>query len=683
MSSSSLGFEYVNSGKPCPLCGGTSDCRRNVSGGIHCRRTSETSPPIGWHYAKHDAHGFGMFWPDDADDRRSGSGLVGGGGGTLGDSARRRDPLADKIERRRQIEAVAAEIGTPLTQSTFEQIASGRREMTPGERERLSITLGLPADVFDLLPVQYVEMDNGREAYVIPEVNGIGTVTGWGLRFADGDGAKLTYGPRGIIVPTGWECWDRGGPVFIPEGMSDTLALAAMGLSGLGRPSNMYGADILADILRSKGLQADISRAIIVLGENDRKADGTWPGRDGAEFTAKRLSELLGRPIWIGYPPALAKDVREYLRAYRASDGLPEIGRNFREDIENTATVVGAYADVVDAVNLTPPPIVAKHEPVEIVFNPSGLTPPSLTTPPPISSFAKVLAGQVDIIPEVEPKSDIPTCCPDPTPVLMRHDGRRLTRCVYFDCRRIECVYCGVIKRRMYANTVNIRLREWAATQRAQGEDAPKLWLSHPAEDQWAAIYRRLRRMGADYIRITTGVSSTGANALMVVSTERPNCADAVPVSVDEAIGKLKGAAGRCAGKESRRPFVASKAWKLITNEKKVPPQGWRRVEKLTTPRQVVLRLMAAHRVDYVPVTSRVALDDGLSMTFGWMGIEFSDGQCAAAGIGLDKLMMDLMAGEMLPDIDFSALGGGNGGGNVRDEWDGDDEREEFWRQSG
>lgn len=669
--SSSLGFSYVNSANPCPLCGGVSDCRRNLSGGVHCRRTSENAPPVGWHFSKHDSHGFGLFWPDDGDDRREGGGGGAGNGSGSGDSARRRDPLADKIRRKQLAEAAAAEIGSPIALPPFARISRDRRAMSAGERERLSLSLGLPGDIFDLLPVQYVEMDDGRPAHVIPEVNGVGAVTGWGLRFLDG--AKLTYGPRGIIAPMGWECWDRGGPVFIPEGMSDTLALSAMGLNALGRPSNMYGADLLAEILRGKGLQADATRAIIVLGENDRKADGSWPGRDGAEFTAKRLSDLLGRPVWIGYPPAIAKDVREYLRVFRNSAELPEIGRNFREDVENTATVVGAYADLID---LAPSPPKHVPVPVEIVFNPSGLTQPGV-----VDKFARVVTGRDEIVPTTPVTEEaIQGGCPNATPVLMRNDNKRLTRCSYFDCRRIECVYCGAIKRRMFARTVRVRLSEWETEQRVNGNDEPMLWLFCVPEHEWAATYRYLRRHKSDYIRIMIDFET-----LMVVATVRPKMVSASAamnvkeVTVSEATAKLTGAAGRCAGKESRRPFVASKAWKLITGDKKVPPQGWRRLEKLTTSRERALQVMATHRVEYVPVSSRVAINDGIEpSSFSYVGFEFSDAQCAAAGVDPERLMRDLVAGEILPEMDFSTLGGSD-----RDEWGGVDDHDDMWRQSG
>src|SRR5437879_2927341 len=92
---------------------------------------------------------------------------------------------------------------------------------------------------------------------------------------------------KGLTVPIGWQ--ERDGPVYLPEGPSDVLALTAMNLSAVGRPSNLGGIDHLVKLLR--GLPPE--RCIVVLGEFDQKANGKWPGRDGAVATANSLREKL------------------------------------------------------------------------------------------------------------------------------------------------------------------------------------------------------------------------------------------------------------------------------------------------------------------------------------------------------------------------------------------------------
>jgi hypothetical protein len=83
--------------------------------------------------------------------------------------------------------------------------------------------------------------------------------------------------------------------VFLVEGPTDTLALAACRLSVVGRPSNTGGVELLANLLGS----LDPSRMIVVVGENDRKPDGSWPGKEGAKRTAEELARKLNRPVQV------------------------------------------------------------------------------------------------------------------------------------------------------------------------------------------------------------------------------------------------------------------------------------------------------------------------------------------------------------------------------------------------
>jgi hypothetical protein len=91
---------------------------------------------------------------------------------------------------------------------------------------------------------------------------------------------------------------------MIPEGPSDVLALTAMGIAAIGRPSNTGGVEMLAQLLAD--LPAE--RAIVVLGEYDPKPDGKWPGRDGAVKVAEELAARLGRTVFWALPPGGIKD---------------------------------------------------------------------------------------------------------------------------------------------------------------------------------------------------------------------------------------------------------------------------------------------------------------------------------------------------------------------------------------
>ncbi|MGL6097037.1 MAG: hypothetical protein ACRC7O_14735, partial [Fimbriiglobus sp.] len=113
-------------------------------------------------------------------------------------------------------------------------------DLTPELQADLAGRLGLPVAALDALPLVgflgtveagTVEGDDELPAgpcYTFPEIDARGRVTGLNRRFADGR-KKLIYGHhRGLTVPAGWA--GRPGPVFLVEGASAVLALAACGV---------------------------------------------------------------------------------------------------------------------------------------------------------------------------------------------------------------------------------------------------------------------------------------------------------------------------------------------------------------------------------------------------------------------------------------------------------------------
>jgi len=112
--------------------------------------------------------------------------------------------------------------------------------------------------------------------------------------------------------------------------------MIAAGLPAVGRPSNVGGVDLLVSLLSSVP-----DREIVVVGENDRKSDGLWPGRDGAIQVARQLTVSLGRLVRYSMPPDDAKDVREWL--LRWSDvSWPDRGHLLAERLLATATAPDA-----------------------------------------------------------------------------------------------------------------------------------------------------------------------------------------------------------------------------------------------------------------------------------------------------------------------------------------------------
>jgi hypothetical protein len=198
---------------------------------------------------------------------------------------------------------------------------------------------------------------SGAWCWSFPERAAAGDVIGVNRRYLDGK--KKSMGRRGLTYADGW---DRGGPILLPEGGSDAAALLTMGLSVIGRPSNLGGVDMLAELLAA----VPHDRLIVVVAEDDRLKTGEprklpsdhpedcpgcgqcWPGRYGAERTAAGLSERLGRPVCWSLPPGGAKDAREWLLSHGAN------GHRFLSGLLNSIVTV----EPLDEPDWTSPPVV-------------------------------------------------------------------------------------------------------------------------------------------------------------------------------------------------------------------------------------------------------------------------------------------------------------------------------------
>jgi len=151
-------------------------------------------------------------------------------------------------------------------------------------------------------------------AYSCPERDEKGRIVGIALRSPSGEkgaGSKNKGSRRGLTYSKKWIA-ESDGLVFVVEGMTDVAAGMSAGFATVGRPSNTSGADYLALLLKE--------REVIVLGENDQKENGTWPGRDGAIAVAQKLADKWGFSVQIAFPPIDAKDLRECWKR----DGLLE-----------------------------------------------------------------------------------------------------------------------------------------------------------------------------------------------------------------------------------------------------------------------------------------------------------------------------------------------------------------------
>lgn len=98
-------------------------------------------------------------------------------------------------------------------------------------------------------------------------------------------------------------------PVVVVEGGSDVAAAMDMGFVAVGRPSNLACMDMLSDLLRS--------RDVWVIGENDKKPDGSEPGREGMIAAFQCLRNTC-KTVKMLMPPEHVKD----LRAWKVKFGL-------------------------------------------------------------------------------------------------------------------------------------------------------------------------------------------------------------------------------------------------------------------------------------------------------------------------------------------------------------------------
>jgi putative DNA primase/helicase len=209
------------------------------------------------------------------------------------------------------------------------------RYLTPDRRAELAASLGLQVAALDALPLLGFNPAANGACFTFPEVDSAGTVVGLNRRYPDGSKRMLAGGRRGLTIPSHWQ--EKSGPVFVPEGPSDVLGLTAAGLAAVGRPSNTGGVVMLAGLLAD----LDAGRDIIILGENDRKPDGRWPGRAGAESVARALAAKLGRPIKVALPPDGSKDVRAFLTdPVRGETPWPTRGRALAAHLTTAAVPV-------------------------------------------------------------------------------------------------------------------------------------------------------------------------------------------------------------------------------------------------------------------------------------------------------------------------------------------------------
>ncbi len=327
---------------PCPICRKDHSCSLTADGMRMCRRThGEVS---GWRYLGETAGGWGMFRDDDG----------------------KFDPSAYKPRQRSAPVPKTARVERPPPewQSLYHYLTthSERDHAVWALSEGLRVSVAsldaigccwFPRELHGMAVNQFGcwGLKDLPDCWVFPERDGDGNICGLANRYWNAKEKKvekraLSGSKRGIGCPCGWE--DESGPLLLVEGASDLAALWSCGLNALSRPNNLAGGPILAELL--SGMQ--LAREIIVVGENDEKEDGTWPGRTGAEKVANQLAAA--HPGTIFYwclPPDKVKDVREWLTGRKTE----EAGRELLEKMRAQGMVVAR----IGPPNPTPQPVPA------------------------------------------------------------------------------------------------------------------------------------------------------------------------------------------------------------------------------------------------------------------------------------------------------------------------------------
>jgi len=199
--------------------------------------------------------------------------------------------------------------------------------LKPEIAERLRPGLAHESDLRELgVGGKWTKSKAPKWMWATPEYGADGKICGWCFRAADGrkGAAKKSKSgaTRGICIPKGLK--KMKGHLHIVEGASDVGAMLQMGYAAVGRPSNTSGGAILKDLIPKRKW-----KLVIVVGENDQKSDGKFPGLDGMIKIKDYLSIAWEIDVPGVMPPPGTEDCRTWLNA---APDLPITFVPFTED---------------------------------------------------------------------------------------------------------------------------------------------------------------------------------------------------------------------------------------------------------------------------------------------------------------------------------------------------------------
>jgi hypothetical protein len=494
-----IAHRYGNASKPCPVCGAWTKGCSSTADGFHFCRGDE--PLLGWEQlgAGADAAGFNHYRRSD-DPRRPGKNSH--QWSWINDESNwGRKPLPRPTP--------LAEIADKPVKDWGERAKVLSTGFTTRRREELASILKLPVDALNAIPllgyVAEAKLIDGTPTetgyWTFPETDATGKIIGIACRWRKGHGpnptgkSQILTSTRGLTLPPGWK--ERPGSAFDVEGPTDTAAMYRAGFAVTGRLAASGGGALLAKLYAD----LDPSRDIIIVGDNDEKANGHWPGKEGAIAIARKVSDATGRLVKWALPPTGFKDVREYLTSDLWGDTpFEERGEKLRAHLEQTAVTVSPSSPI-GYQNLTPAQyaeIIAADKAEAATATPTA----SQDIPGPCPYYA-LKDGRAWI-------SSSFAKCANQRPVILRSEG------VPFVCDR-PCG-CGKKCRACLMNRVYESLREsdsYMISHHLQaehlGSGGPrKLYAAlipasiDPTAAQWDTLTTRIRKLEGERYSILT-----------------------------------------------------------------------------------------------------------------------------------------------------------------------------------
>ncbi len=220
-------------------------------------------------------------------------------------------PVSDEAQRAKIKSNIVSE--PPSSEELNTRAEYLRRELTDGDLASLAAQLGVTAESLTRIGMGW---SSKKESYSFPERDAAGKVVGITYRSRNGETKAGKGGKRGLTIPSNVNELQR--PMLIVEGATDTAACILLGIAVIGVPS---AGGTRASTEELVTLLAD-EPEVIVVGENDTKSDGRWPGRDGAKKLAGNLTTLLEREVRWALVPDGVKDICAWLNSGQDSGEL-------------------------------------------------------------------------------------------------------------------------------------------------------------------------------------------------------------------------------------------------------------------------------------------------------------------------------------------------------------------------